>query len=638
MADIPSVIPTAPTSPISGNGTPGLSNAPVQQAPPALIAPSQPVQVPGTVISSNPQAQQLNIQTPQGPVILQSSAPLPPDTQVSVEFFTSNAQTRATVTVMQKNIQQTQTLQNVVQPDIQIIAPTLQEGSTVIALQIQGQSSTQNAQPISIDQLANSIESQMQTGLQNVQPPLPAQIIQELLTTSDLQEFLKQLPPAQLQSLNNSFVNPKPSFTENSPGILRQLLSAYLPQKSDVGAYTLPAKETAQPDFLDNNLLQIMRAQLQAKSTQQILQSPAPGNTKQAAFSPLTSTLGMLAASSTENEKTSGFTALLRQFMPQGPQEQAPMPQNMFRLNILRILLPETTPEQMQSILGKMPAGAQIAELETTTSGGQPILQTGDGHFVVTTPVNVPPGSKIILTAAPMTPDEIMQQGLFTISDSSLLQKALWPALQEALQALPPSSAQAAALRNTLPVPTQQLAPTALFFLAALRSGVISNWLGANTLQVLQQMGKKDLVDSLSSDFEKLSAQTKDVLPGNWRSISIPLRYDEQISQLQFYVRQQHDQDQKEKDQGGGGKPATRFILNLSLSRMGAMQLDGFIQKQNFDIILRTEDKLPFDMRQELMKRFAQGLDQVQMQGSISFQTRQQSWMVPEAGNTQAEI
>jgi hypothetical protein len=234
-----------------------------------------------------------------------------------------------------------------------------------------------------------------------------------------------------------------------------------------------------------------------------------------------------------------------------------------------------------------------------------------------------------------MAPEDVMQQGLFAAPDSGTLQKSLWPALQEALHALPPASVAAQALKNTLPTPTQQLAPTALFFLAALRSGAIENWLGANTLQALQQ-GKKGIVDNLTQDFDKLAAQSKDVLPGNWRSISIPLRYDDQISQMQFYVRQQHDQDEKEKGQGGG-KPATRFILNLSLSRMGALQLDGFIQKKNFDMILRTEEKLPFGMRQELMKRFALGLDQVQMQGGISFQTRQQGWMVPEAVNTQAE-
>jgi hypothetical protein len=247
----------------------------------------------------------------------------------------------------------------------------------------------------------------------------------------------------------------------------------------------------------------------------------------------------------------------------------------------------------------------------------------------------VPTGSKIIFTAKPIAPNDILQQGLFSAATNDLPPENTWSTLQSVLQALPAGSAAAQALRNTLPTPTQQLAPTALLFLAALRSGDIGNWLGANTLQTLLQSGKKELADALSSDFDKLSTQSKNILPGNWRAVSIPLRHESQISQMQFYVRRQHDQEQDKKS--GANKPATRFILNVTLSRMGALQLDGFIQKKNFDIILRTDEKLPFDMRQELMKRFAQGLDQVQMQGGISFQTRQQGWMMPEAQNMTAE-
>jgi hypothetical protein len=630
MADIPSVSPNAPTAPVSGSPASGLVGASVQQTP-VTVTPAQPVQLSGTVVSSNPQTQQLNILTPQGPVVVQSSTPLPPDTPVSVELYTVNAQTRATITVIKQNVaqqarEQVQTLENAIQPQL---PPALQEGSTVAALQLQPRLPA--ISPVQIDQLAASIETLKETGLQNIQLPLPQQLLQKLLNAQDIKNFLKQLPPDQFQNIANAFAEPK----QNNPGILRQLISAYLPQRADEGTGIPSALEgNALPDVLDNNLLQIMQAQLQAKITQEnIHASPATAG-KQAPYSPL-STLDTLISSLADSQKSSGFSALLRQFMPQGLREQAPLPQNMFQLHILKILPPETTPEQIKTFLQKFPASAQTAEIEATTSEGQPLLQTNDAHFVLTTPASVPPGSKIILQATPMAPDDVMQQGLFAMPDSTL-QKSLWSALQEALHSLPPASIAAQVLKNTLPTPTPQLAPTALFFLAALRSGAIENWLGANTLQALQQTGKKGLVDSLTQDFDKLSAQSKDVLPGNWRSINIPLRYDDQISQLQFYVRQQHDRDENEKGQTGG-KPATRFILNLSLSRMGALQLDGFIQKKNFDIILRTEDKLPFDMRQELMKRFALGLDQVQMQGAISFQTRQQSWMVPEVANTKAE-
>ena len=621
MADIPSVTPATSTTPVSRN-TPQLANVPVQQTPEPVTA---PVQMTGTVISSNPHTQQLSIQTPQGQVTVQSSAALPPDTAVTIELYTVNAQTRATVTVIRQSVAQTQaamtqTLENAVQP------LPLQEGSTVTALQL----SAQTTQPVSIEQLASSIENLKMSGLKNFQFPLPPQLLQELLNASDIKAFLKQQPPQLLRNMADYFSAQQQTPAEKSPGLLRQLLSAYLPQKFTPDQATDPAM-AGDPE---NDLMQILRAPWQGKPAAQDTPSSAG---KPSVFSSLTSPLDMLIASSSEtSHETSGFSAILRQLMPQNAQGSTPAPQNMFRLRILKILSPQTTPQQLKDIMAKMPATAQAGEVESSTSGKQPLLKTADAHYVVSTPADVPEGSTIIFEATPMTPEDAQQTGLFATSDSDTPQKNSWPALQESLKALPPGSAVAQALKNTVPAPNTQLAPTALLFLAAMRSGAVSNWLGPNTLQALQQAGKKGLADTLSDDFDRLSVQSKDILPGNWRAISIPLHYDGQVSQMQFYVRQQSDQEQNEGQQSGG-KHATRFILDLSLSRMGAVQLDGFIHKKNFDIILRTDDKLPFDMRQELMKRFAQGLDQVQMQGGISFQTRQQGWMVPETGNTMAE-
>jgi len=315
-------------------------------------------------------------------------------------------------------------------------------------------------------------------------------------------------------------------------------------------------------------------------------------------------------------------------------QPSTALPQNMYQLKILKIFPPDTPPEQIKIAVQKTDKPElQLAEVKTITPGGQPIFKTVDGaadrNFVIKTPVNVPVGSTVLFEAAPMTP-EAGNQDIFPASGFRLLGNA-WPNLHEALQVIQqadPSAAQA--LRNSLPTPSAHLAPATLFFLAALRLGSIDNWLGDNALKALRAAGKKDLLERLGGDFGKISGQSREILADEWRSISVPLLHDEQISQMQFYIR-------RHRDQGGAGKdheqkPMTRFVLNLHLSRMGDMQLDGLIRKKHFDIVLRTEEKLPFDMRQELMRRFAQGLDQVQMQGGISFQTRQQGWVtVPAA-------
>jgi hypothetical protein len=191
-------------------------------------------------------------------------------------------------------------------------------------------------------------------------------------------------------------------------------------------------------------------------------------------------------------------------------------------------------------------------------------------------------------------------------------------------------------MRNTVPATTPKFTPTALFFLAALRLGGIESWLGANTLQNLRDSGRNDLADKLAGDFGRLWAQSREQAAGDWRMISMPLLHDEQLSQLQFYVRKQQDEE-AEKD--GDKKTVTRFILNLSLNRMGGVQLDGLLRKKQFDLILRTEEPLPFDMRQDLMKAFAAGLSHSGMQGGIAFQVRRESWVAvgtPESGSVKA--
>ncbi|MBU6474998.1 MAG: hypothetical protein KGQ70_03450 [Alphaproteobacteria bacterium] len=672
MADIPSV---APPPAASGNATPpsGLSNAPVRQAPPALAAPAQPVHTAGTVVSSNPQAQQLSIETPQGTVVIQTAAALPQDTPVSVEIFAGTAGTRATVSVVRQAPEQAQTLarqataqglqalENAIAPPEQPpAAPPLQEGSTVTALLLPEPPAASAAPdaitPLQIAQIAASVETLKETGLQSLRPLLPEEALNELLKTADVKSFLERLPPQLLQDMAEALPSAAQAPPEGAAAPQKRQPAASAPQETGTQPAFGSASAPPAPDMLDSNLLHIMRAQLLAKTTQTSLrQASAPRNGKPGGLLPLAATLDMLSAALGE-EKPSGFPALMRQFLPQDLTARLPAPQILLRVQILKILPPETTPAQIETALQKASAAQsgtetavqgkiQLANVETATARGQPLLQTADGaHFVITTPVSVPSGSKIILTAAPMSAKDILQQlqrGLLPAAENAPSpQGETWPALQQVLQALPPAqqatAAAAQALRNTLPTPAQRLVPTALFFLAALRSGDIKNWLGEGTLDMIAKTASKGLASTLSGDFEKMSAQAKTALPGGWRAIAIPLRHEEQISRMQFYVRRQDDRAQKSPS-ASGAKPATRFILDMSLSRLGPLQLDGYIHKKSFDMILRTEESLPLDMRQELMKRFAAGLAQVQMQGGIAFQTRKQGWMVPAAAHTKTD-
>lgn len=577
MVDIPPVPPSAPAPPPAPAS---LTNVGVEQAPPSLTTPPAPVQLTGTVVASNPQAQQLTLQTPQGRIVVQSAVQLPPQTPVAVQLYTDKAKTLATVTVMKQSLAQQAALEEALPPQAPAPLPPLKEGAAVTALKLQNAA----------------------------------------------------LPPAVAMTPPAADAMPD----ETAPSLIRRLLDSSLPGQA---APPLPG-EAPLADVIDNNLAHIIRAQFAAKAAQSTLQ-PQPGALKPASFLPLApiaeSWIRAFDASVPQTTE-SGLTALLKQLMPQtfGADAGASMLKNMYRLDIVKILPPGTPDADVTALLQKTPDAA-AARVDAATTHGLPILTAGEDHFVVRTPASVPAGSTIVFRAAPATPEDIAAGPLLPAApDFDPLQSARWPALEEALNDLknarhPAAPAALQALSNTVPAPTAQMAPATLFFLAALRSGALENWLGANTLQTLKQAGRKGLLERLTGDFDRMSAQAKETPAGEWRAVTVPLRHDEHLSQMQFYVRRQRDENEKDRD---GGKPATRFILNLSLSRMGALQLDGFIQKKSFDMILRTEDRLPFDMRQEIMKRFAAGLEQVHMQGGISFQTRQEGWMVPEVRKT----
>lgn len=597
-------VPVGPITPTGAAPAVTLTNIPVRQAPAEMTnhdARSAPVD--GKVISSNLQTQSVRIQTAAGQVEVQSSTPLPPDTRVTIQVYTDRNRMLANIVVLSQAAVESKQVEKAAPPP-----PPLKEGQTVTALLL---------------------------------PELPAAEIKDQPLAAKPPQVQQSATPNSKESIQPLSPLPQKEYPVPIPSALRKLMAAYLPQAL-AGRPHIPATaESSAPDTLDNNLMQITRAQMHAKTAQQALQSLAtvpqtPARAGAAApFSAQNVINTLLSLAETTEPQPATLTATAFR------QTSVPLPENMYHLTILKILPPQTPPEQVTTALQNVSAQTAQptqAKIEAITPGGFPILKTDDSHFVIKTPFEIPVGSIIIFKAVPLTAEQIVANGASGVPATGLQPGALqdfdpvlsttWPALHEALRLMQQNNpAGAEAFTRALPTPTQHLAPAALFFLAALRLGIVDNWVGGNVLKTLQEIGKKDLADRLGSDFGKISRLSKEPLGDDWRVISIPLLHDEKISQLQFYVRQQPDQDGR-KD--GDQKTATRFILNLQLSRMGEMQLDGYLQKKSFDIVLRSAEKLPFDMRQELMKRFASGLEQVNMQGGISFQTRQQGWVIVE--------
>ena len=74
--------------------------------------------------------------------------------------------------------------------------------------------------------------------------------------------------------------------------------------------------------------------------------------------------------------------------------------------------------------------------------------------------------------------------------------------------------------------------------------------------------------------------------------------------------RSRADDDDDERDD-------IRFVVDLDLSALGAMQLDGLVHGKRLDLILRSHAELPVAMRHDVARVFDDALGVSGMEGSL---------------------
>lgn len=621
-----------------GGDRPILRDALVTEAPPKLSQPADTLLLSGKIVGLDRAKGNIRIATPDGTITVQSKIAIPPDTEVTVELRMQQLSLRANITIIKQKAAEAEAAQNMAKPapppapdqPIRITA-----GTTATALRLPPDTppvqpgTTQKAQPetpppppqtLTLADAAKIIEAarsvgvaRLPTALPNL-PPIPMPILWQVLNTRDVESALVRLPPPMQQQITD--------FLQR-PDVIAALEKIIPP--ATLAAFYPPPATTIDAPVTDTTSL----ATRTPPATPTTTATQAAQVTALQGLLPLLQTMLPGVASAMHMTKPpAGATALAA----------APLPQNMLRVTVHDVFPPQKADTPAQATA--RPQDAVTATVESLTPKGFPILKLPEGHIVLQQAADIEPGTRLVISATPMSAADILALSptLSALGSAALpfdpLSSRSWPALQEALQFLTQEAVTAATLlKNTLPNPAvaSRMTPTALFFLAALRMGSIESWLGENILQALRQSGRKDLVDRLGGDFKNLSTQSKATVAGDWRVISLPVLQDEHIHQIQFYVRQQHEDD-AEKREDGAGKKMTRFILNLTLSRMGDMQLDGLLHKERLDLILRSAEKLPFDIRQQIMQRFTAGIEQVNMQGGISFQTRAEKWAYIDTG------
>ncbi|MGE5537880.1 MAG: hypothetical protein ACM30I_04635 [Gemmatimonas sp.] len=166
---------------------------------------------------------------------------------------------------------------------------------------------------------------------------------------------------------------------------------------------------------------------------------------------------------------------------------------------------------------------------------------------------------------------------------------------------------------SLLPKVGQPFAPALLAFIAAVRSGGAAKaWPGSRLSKLADTADKKELIARLGGDVAAQARSAAAVDADGWQTIAVPVVDGDRLSEVRFRFH-------KRRQSGEPGERDHRFMVEATLSALGALQLDGTVRERHLDLVVRSARALPAGMRQDIAAVFAQSLSGTEYRGEIRF-------------------
>ena len=260
-------------------------------------------------------------------------------------------------------------------------------------------------------------------------------------------------------------------------------------------------------------------------------------------------------------------------------------------------------PSDSQLLVGQILKGIVTQNPTSNTT----VILTKKGPVALNTPEALPAGTIIqieMMAQFKNLSDEIQNQTANHKLIQFLLQTRSWPALDEAFNLLRDNNFQA--LLNppdaSIPRPDNGLAASILRFMLNLRSGEIAGLIGDASLRLILQE-KPDLVKRLRDDLRIIGRLSEEPISGDWRALPIPIANGHEIQQIHLLMRRVSS---NEKDQDNRVGPGKRFIVDVELSKMGRIQLDGLVNDngKHFDLVIRSQHHMQEAIQNEIRTIF----------------------------------
>jgi hypothetical protein len=141
--------------------------------------------------------------------------------------------------------------------------------------------------------------------------------------------------------------------------------------------------------------------------------------------------------------------------------------------------------------------------------------------------------------------------------------------------------------------------------------------LGDSMISELEQQDNKALLSQLGKEFTAMNPPPLE-RDGTWHNLTLPLMHDQQLHPVHmFFKRSRHQTD------GHRSRDTDHFMVDIELTRMGRMQLDGLVQKLHpstrFDLVVRTEHPWGDRIEQDIRSIFIRAQEISGYEGAVQF-------------------
>lgn len=159
-------------------------------------------------------------------------------------------------------------------------------------------------------------------------------------------------------------------------------------------------------------------------------------------------------------------------------------------------------------------------------------------------------------------------------------------------------------------------------YAAAVGNGDFRQWLGKANVKWLEDNGHDDLLKKAEGEFSSIARQFTDAPARSWQSLFFPIAISGELQQVRLFVKR----DRKQKNSDGITSPEedTRFVVEMDLTQLGEMQMDGFVRNKNnniqFDLIIRSNIALSEEIQKDILAIYNNVGELTGYKGSLAFQ------------------